>query len=117
MIGQFQIITLEEVKTGNRVQAEIIPLNREFALTAIDNRWWNEPWLDRKKRYTAEDRCWRWRKLVGYFQSRWYVQRLAVVTSDGECQGAIIFNPNYESCLVPGEGAVYVEYLAAAPRN
>jgi hypothetical protein len=117
MLEPFRRIVLKDCRNYEPALAEVKWLERKLAGERIDDRWWKEPWLNRAVRKQAEDRHWRWRKLVGLFQSQWWVQRHAVVTPDEECQGAIIFDPNRESVLEPGEGAVYVEYLATAPRN
>jgi hypothetical protein len=117
MFGLPKSIKLEKLWSGEEVTASIIKLGRDLARTHIDDRWWNEPWMKGGLRRSAEDYRWRWRKLVGKFQSKWYVQCIAVQTIDEEIQGAIIFDPNRKSLLNPDEGSVYVEFLAAAPRN
>jgi hypothetical protein len=121
MIGIPDTVQLENLHRDRYEAAQIVKLERNLARDRIDKVWWYEPWVTREHRKKARleypDYQWWWRKIVGKYQNKWLVQRLAVVTDDGNVQGAIVFDPDYESYLNPGISTVYVEYLASAPRN
>jgi hypothetical protein len=110
-------IALRDCRTSARVQAQIVDLTRDLAQVYIDARWWANLGIGYRRRDTAEDHHWLWYKKVGSFRTDHFVRSVAVQTLDKEIQGAMIYHLNGNSLLEPGEGAVFVNYLAAAPRN
>ncbi len=117
MIGLPEFITLKNIREQIEERADVVSLERDVAVRLIDQVWWNEPWITKEWRRTQEDSHWRWAKFVGKFGNRLMVQRLAIKTCNGDIQGAIIFDANSQSFLISDQGAVYVEYIATAPRN
>jgi hypothetical protein len=125
MLG-LQTLPLLNLRTEEEEQAQIINLDRTTARLLIDGRWWSEPWITKtvrrelKERWRdlAPDYYWNWRKFIGqYPPEKLSLERLALQTRDGEIQGAIILDSNRRSLMDTRCGTVYVEYLAAAPRN
>ena len=99
-----------------RVKAQLIRLTRDLAATGIDGTWWNLP-ESKSVRKKEGDHHWLWRKIVGSNHAKLTWEALAVQSASGAIEGAIAYRIDAESRLQAGEGAVYVDRIAAAPRN
>ena len=99
-----------------RVKARLVRLTRELAAKEIDGTWWNLP-ASKSVRKEEGDNHWLWRKIVGSNHAKLTWEALAVQSASGAIEGAIAYRIDAESQLQLGEGAVYVERIAAAPRN
>lgn len=99
-----------------RVKAKLIRLTRDLAATEIDGTWWNLP-ASRSVRKEEGDHHWLWRKIVGANHAKLTWEALAVQSASGAIEGAIAYRIDAGSRLQPGDGAVYVDRIATAPRN
>jgi GNAT superfamily N-acetyltransferase len=99
-----------------RVKAQLIRLTRDLAAKGIDGTWWNLP-VSKSVREEEGDNHWLWRKIVGSNHAKLTWQALAVQSTSSAIEGAITYRIDAKSQLQPGEGAVYVDRIAAAPRN
>lgn len=109
-------IDILDVAKNVRVKARLIRLTRELAAKEIDGTWWNLP-ASKSVRKEEGDNHWLWRKIVGENHAKLTWEALAVQTSSGSIEGAIAYRIDAQSQLQGGEGAVYVDRIAAAPRN
>jgi hypothetical protein len=110
-------ITLRNCQVGGYVEAEIIQLTRMLAWWRIDGSWhrFRGPFVEPCEE--PEDHHWRWVSFVRRLRKIPLVRCAAAQTPDGHIQGAIIYRGDGGSWLAPGDGSVYVEYLATALRN
>ena len=92
-------------------------ITRQLAASKIDGRWWAIKAQAGARREDEDDHHWPWRKLVGEHRSDLTWEFVGVQTDDGEIQGAIAYRIDFKSFLVPELTSVYVDRLAAAPRN
>lgn len=99
-----------------RVKAKLIRLTRDLAAKGIDGTWWNLP-ASKSVRNEEGDHHWLWRKIVGANHAKHTWEALAVQSAGGAIEGAIAYRIDAESQLQSGEGAVYVDRIATAPRN
>jgi len=110
---------------GVPVAAVYRRFDRTFAKDRIDRVWWAEATFPKSIRRDEPDLAWRWVTLLGEVVSREgkYTNAWVVETADdGVVQGAMIYSPTSRSLLAKWEygetiPAVYVHYLAKAPRN
>ena len=104
------------VATNVRQKARLIRLTRELAAKEIDGTWWS---LSASKSIRKEegDNHWLWRKIVGENHAKLTWEALAIQTSSGSIEGAITYRIDARSRIQSGEGAVYVDRIATAPRN
>ena len=114
--------SLESCATNTQTAATIVPLTRDLAKHCITSAWWTGLDVSPERRRQEPDHHWNWTKLVGEWRGRWYSECVAVQTEDGSVQAAAIYQVNTLSVLdsaSDGEPApaVYVGYLATAPRN
>lgn len=110
-------IRLIKVADNTIVTATIVKLTRNLAQAKIDGNWWEMLGVSTVKRQQEDDHNWRWAKRVGELKNdRWH-EAVAVQTEDDNVQGAILYRLNTKSFVEQGQGAVYVEALATAPRN
>jgi hypothetical protein len=107
------------------VAAVCTRLTRTIARDKIDRIWWNETEWTKALRKAEPDVTWKWVKLLGdvISQEGKYTNGWVVETpADTQVQGAIIYSTNAVSLLEKGPSgepipAVYVQFLATAPRN
>jgi hypothetical protein len=111
-----QDVTLTLDPPGTEVQARLVRLTREVAADRIDGQWWNIGG-SKTTREAEGDHSWRWRRIIGALRVRANSEALAIETDDGAIQGAIVYRIDARSQLEPGQGAVYGDWLATAPRN
>jgi hypothetical protein len=117
MHGLPDCISLFECRSGQECVGRLTRLTRELAAAKIDGRWWD---IQRKPGINLDkegDHHWAWRKLVGAHRNDLVWEFAAVLTDDGEIQGAIGYRIDFKSFLAPDLTSVYVDRLAAAPRN
>lgn len=109
-------VHIVNVSRNVRVKARLVRLTRELAAQGIDGTWWNVP-VSKSVRKDESDNHWLWRKIVGLNHAKLTWEALAVQSASGSVEGAITYRIDAQSQLQPGEGAVYVDRFAAAPRN
>jgi hypothetical protein len=111
-------VSLRAAKTGGDASANFVQMTKYMAYCQIDKIWWNFDGPFVPNRQDQQDRTWRWSRLSRKSRVKDPYRRcLAVRTEDGSVQGAAIFTRGAASELHPGQRAVYVYNLAAAPRN
>ncbi len=114
-------IRLLNLHTHQPCEAKIVELSRFMAFRRVSYEWWrfydHGPFADKEKYREPEDRHWRWVSIVRRLRKNPLSVRAAVQTSDLHVQGATIYRLNGISYLEPGEGAIFGEFLATAPRN
>jgi len=92
-----------------------------MAFRRVSYEWWrfrdHGPLADKQKYLEPEDKHWRWVSIVRRLRKDPFSVRAAVQTTDLHVQGAVIYRLNGISHWEPGEGAIFGEFLAAAPRN
>jgi hypothetical protein len=109
-------ISILNVERGARVRAQLVRLDRKLAAQQIDGTWW-EIAVSKRKRSEEGDHHWTWRKLVGVLRLDLAWDSLAIKSAGGNVEGAMTYRIDAKSQLEPGEGVVYVDRLATAPRN
>ncbi|HVA46503.1 MAG TPA: hypothetical protein VNH11_09025 [Pirellulales bacterium] len=102
---------------GIEVSAALVELTRTLAANRIDAQWWQLEGVSKSKRAQEGDHHWVWRKLVGEHRNSLVWDFIGAQTDDGDIQGAISYRIDARSFLSPEFGTVYVDRLAAAPRN
>ncbi len=108
-------IKIFSVKEQCSVTAQVVRLTRSLAKTKIDGTWWKIPLSSNIKE--EEDHHWVWRKSVGQHRNNLKWEAVAVQSSGGDVEGAILYRIDAKSQIAEGEGAVFVDLLATAPRN
>lgn len=98
--------------------AKFVPLAEEPHVAAL-RRWWSDPELKSHFETTPIDRLWDWQHPNVDFKGRELeVLSIGLATSDGEVQGAMLLSTTpVRSGVHPGQRALLVERLFAAPRN
>lgn len=116
MLSLPESVTIYNVSKGVKVRASLVDLSRKVAAQKIDGTWWE---ISGSKRLRAEegDNHWQWRKLVGEIRDEHAWDAIAVQSASGNIEGAMTFRVDALSQLEKGLGVVYVDRLAAAPRN
>ena len=109
-------VTLFSVQRNAQVQAKLVRLTRDLAAKQIDGAWWSLE-VSKTIREKEDDHHWLWRKVVGEHQNHRSWEAVAVQSANGEVEGAITYRIDAKSQLNNGTGAVYVDRIAAAPRN
>ncbi|MSU80424.1 MAG: hypothetical protein EXS16_20345 [Gemmataceae bacterium] len=110
-------VDLWSVPHDKPVIANIVKLTRELAQAQIDGHWWASLGVPKNVREKESDHAWRWAKRLGELKNdRWH-EAVAIQTDDGKIQGAMLYWSNTKSFMDEGNGAVYIEALATAPRN
>lgn len=110
-------ISLISWRSGQQCTARVVRLTRELAATKIDGRWWAIEAKAGASRDEEDDHHWPWRKLVGAHRNDLTWEFAGVQTEDGEIQGAIAYRIDFRSFVDPALTTVYIDRLAAAPRN
>jgi hypothetical protein len=116
MLSLPEEVELLDVRSGTSVKAYLVKLTRELAASKIDGEWWNIP-VPKSKREKEGDHHWKWRKLVGEIRNDTNWESLAVQSAGGAIEGAITYRIDAISHLDPGQGAVFIDRLASAPRS
>ncbi len=109
-------VTLFSVPRNAEELATLVRLTRHLAADRIDGEWW-ELEVSRKLRAEEGDHHWRWRQIVGQHRADRAWETLAVQSAGGAIEGAIAYRIDALSQIDSGEGAVYADRLATAPRN
>jgi GNAT superfamily N-acetyltransferase len=110
-------VRLTDCRTGGVVTAQLVELTAKIAKTKVDAAWWRDLGVSKSRRRQEGDHGWKWADRIGAFRNVLAVESVAVQTADGDVQGAMIYRVDGGSVLAKGEGAVYVDRVAAAPRN
>jgi hypothetical protein len=112
-------IDLFYVPAGVRVDAEILQLTDELIASEMGEHWWNEAVVDDELAAREIDRYWDWIELEIERNGEVLApERLAVITPDGNVQGAAMFSDEGVGCFAePGRKGLFVELLSTAPRN
>ena len=108
--------TLFDVARQIDVDAIVGRLTRHDAADSIDGKWWGIP-VSKTLREQEGDHHWCWRQQVGEKRNRAAWECLAARGPEGDIEGAAIYRVDARSQLDPNEGTVYMDRLAAAPRN
>ncbi|HYH65483.1 MAG TPA: GNAT family N-acetyltransferase [Urbifossiella sp.] len=112
-------IELLDRQRGTSQRARIEDLTRDIAKEQMDLTWWSEvAAVPQDIRRAERDVGWKWVGLTGQlrqFGRNGYAW--AVMTDDGKCQGAILYQLGAVSALDPSKPTVYCWRLASAPRN
>jgi len=111
------VIRLLDCWTGEECEARLVELTRKLAAAKIDGTWWKLKGVTKNKREREGDHHWVWRKLVGEHRNDLAWEFVAVQTKDDEIQGAIGYRIDAKSFLDAASTTVYVDRIAAAPRN
>lgn len=117
MLALPENVTLTHIESDELRPANIVKLTRSLAKKQMDTAWWQigGSKSDRKK---EGDHGWRWVKIYGEFSRSKFGELLGLETENSEVQGAIGYWTNGRSILKPNDyGAVFIHYLATAPRN
>jgi hypothetical protein len=103
---------------GGSVSAIIKPLTASLADRRIDKAWWTVPGVNQQQLDDEPDRHWRWKGLVEDSARNPDFEAWATMTmKPGYVEGAMILQVGVDSILRKGSKAVYVAYIASAPRN
>jgi GNAT superfamily N-acetyltransferase len=109
-------VSIFSVRRQAEVAARIVKLTRELAASKLDGEWWEIP-ASKSIREQELDHHWQWRKVVGKCRNQPVWEAIAIQSTGGDLEGAAIYRVDAKSQLEQGFGAVYVDRLAAAPRN
>src|SRR5205823_3176531 len=113
-------IVITECCTGRKVRARIGRLTLQWARRLIMKRWWVGLPVDLARSSKEGDHAWPWDKYAAKVEDEpEFGSYVALTASERrlEAQGAIIYHLGAKSLLHPGEGAVYLRFVASAPRN
>ncbi len=111
-----QTVKLFRVSMDQEEQAEVIELNAKIATNEIDKLWWKHPNLA-EDLPVQSDQHWKWRDIVKGFGHHILQDCIAVRSSQNYIEGAMTYRFDGKSKISLGEGTVYIDRLAAAPRN
>jgi hypothetical protein len=109
-------VSLFGVRQNAEVPAKLVRLTRDLAAERIDGEWWKLE-VSRSLRAQEDDHHWLWRKIVGEHKNDRAWEMLAVESPGGAIEGAITYRIDALSQIESGEGTVYADRLATAPRN
>jgi hypothetical protein len=113
-------VSVFDLHKNQEVVGKIVELNRQWAYFVIQRKWRQNLTLreDLPIRAVTEesDYYWNWPRLVRRFYSKAECECLGLLIGP-RIEGAIIYRVNEQSAIEPGKGAVFVEFLAPAPRN
>lgn len=110
-------VNLTRCDTGVEELALIKTMTREDAKNYIDGQWWEGLGSTLTDPNEEPDRHWRWREILSTYQNKPFFRSKCVWTKDEAIQAAILLRVDALSALDPGERAVFVDRLAAAPKN
>src|SRR3954470_8461398 len=112
-------IPLLHQPTHRYAEAQIEKLTEAMIRKEIGAAWWSDPALSFEGCATEIDRNWNWAGLEIEQEGKILgALKLGVVTGDGMVQGAMLISAEPVKCeREPGEQALFVEMLFAAPRN
>lgn len=109
-------VSIFNVRRQAAVGARIVRLTRELAASRLDGEWWKIP-VSRSIREQEGDHHWQWRKVLGQYRNQLVWEAVAIQSAGGDLEGAAIYRVDAKSQLERGCGAVYIDRIAAAPRN
>ncbi|PHS06082.1 MAG: hypothetical protein COA78_14705 [Blastopirellula sp.] len=109
-------VSLFNIDQASNVRAELIQLTSDIANEKIDNSWWDAK-ITEKLEGKEADKHWNWHWLNGVYGDYLNWEAIAVQSASGYIEGAITYRIDAKSQLSEGQGPVYVDRLAAAPRN
>jgi hypothetical protein len=113
-------ILITDCSDGRKIPARIGRLTPAWARRLIISRWWREVSVPLARSSLESDHAWAWDRYAAEAEvdpnSRCYVA-LTAYERRLEAQGAIIYRIDAASLLEPGRRAVYLHFLASAPRN
>ena len=103
--------------SGKEEIAAIETLNREVAKLRIDSEWWSNLGNTIRNPRSEPDSEWRWRQIVSTYQNKPNYLAKCIKTTDGLIQAAVVYRVDAMSAIEPAQRAVFVEWLASAPKN
>lgn len=109
-------VSLYDVEMGTLVQAKLVRLDRKLAATGVDGTWWKLP-ISKKVRDAEGDHHWVWKKLVGEHRNDITWDSLAIQNEAGDVEGAMLYRIDAKSQIEKGQGAIFIDRIATAPRN
>ena len=108
-------LKLIRCRDGATASVVVVPMSPKKAGAMIDSRWWVSRSL--RESIPQPDRSWRWAKLMTDESQTPGMECWAVCLPKGDiAEGAMMLSEAL-SIRRPGEPALYIEYLATAPRN
>ena len=111
-----EVVTLFNVQQNSEVVAKLVRLTRDRAAKQIDGTWWNVP-VSKTLREQEDDHHWQWRKIVGEHHNHRAWEAVGVQGPDEGIEGAMVYRIDAKSQIDYGQGALYVDRIATAPRN
>jgi hypothetical protein len=111
------IVPLFDCWNRRECEARYVRLTRALAQGKIDGAWWRLDGISAHNRAAESDHHWHWSKLVGGHRNDLVWECMAIQTADDEIQGAICYRIDGRSFVSPDLGTVYIDRIAAAPRN
>ncbi len=111
-------LSLKHGPTKTLVAAKFVQLTKAMAFREVDGSWWKfaGPFSPNAK-HPAEDEHWKWVHYIRKLRKREiFLRCVAIRTEDGRVQGAAIYSRAGASHFEPGKRALYLHYLATAPR-
>jgi GNAT superfamily N-acetyltransferase len=99
------------------VDAEIVRLTTDVARGNIDKVWWKLPSVYAEDMNDEGDFHWDWERVVRYYGGKVLHECVAILSQEGNFEGAMIYHFNAKSKLDPTNGSVYVERVSSAPHN
>ena len=114
----YRTTSLYFAPVGVDVEAIIVPITEDL-LPKIVPGWWQDSGLISAFVPKPIDLDWQWGDVEVEIDGRLFTaQKIAIVTGDGEVQGAaMVTTEPVDSALEPGQGALFLERLFTAPRN
>lgn len=110
-------VELTRCRSERRERATIESLHREAAKQEIDLAWWNDLKNLLREPDEEPDSHWKWRDIVSAHQNKPYFQAKCLRSANGDIEAAVLLRVDALSALDDGDHAVFVDRLAAAPRN
>jgi GNAT superfamily N-acetyltransferase len=110
-------VQLMVADTEECVEALLVELTTREAKAGIDSRWWVLPGVEKRRKFQEKDHHWRWGDRIGRLTNDKWHRCLAIKTTKGTIEGAILYWLNTLSAVNPVRGAVSLKSLATAPHN
>jgi len=110
-------IQILRASDNQSIDAEIIRLTTDIARENIDKVWWELPTVSAEDMNAEGDFHWDWERIVRIYGGKVLHECVAVLSREGNLEGAMIYHFNAKSKLDPTSGSVYVERLSSAPHN
>jgi hypothetical protein len=117
MLNQIRAVEIFSAVSGEYVSASLMRLTAKVAAEKIDKVWWQEAFLSGANVKSERDSHWKWEGIAKTYTGAIEKDCLGILSSEDYVEGAIAFDISAKSILEEGAGALYVGWLATAPRN